>query len=290
MTSPKLHHYVPRFYLARFAVQNDHFWVWDKHTEKVFQTKPYAVAAEKHFYRVPDLIGTEHDPLFLERELSELERSASRITNIWIDSFDQLQPMDRFPVSLEDRRQMAIYISVQSLRTAEERDILALFAAETGHYKSDISPEEKINLHAHMLCSGGLVEEIAKRIEQSIWIIARNDTETPFWTSDNPVAFKRRDSLMWFKGPGIMALGTYVVFPINPRYVLYCKEPTYWAKLKDFDCCLSPLELTSEMVQHENAGQVFMASRFVISSTKDFSFATEFAKTIGTDIYAPDNS
>jgi hypothetical protein len=41
------------------------------------------------------------------------------------------------------------------------------------------------------------------------------------------------------------------------------------------------------MVEHENAGQVFMAGRFVISPVDDFKFAREFAQTIGTDRYAP---
>jgi hypothetical protein len=289
MTSPKLHHYVPRFYLRRFAVENDRFWVWDKHTGKVFETTPYSVAAEKHFYGAPNLIGTKHDPLIIERQLSELEGNASRITSVWIDTFDLLEPRDRFPLSLDDRRQMSLFISVQLLRTAGERDILTRFLANRGHYNTRISSSETKKQHLQMLRRSGLVETIAEWINQAIWIIARNDSATPFWTSDNPVALKRQDHRMWLKA-GIMGLGSYVVFPISPRYILYCKEPTHWAKLKKFDCCLSPVEITSEMVQHENSGQVFMASRFVISSTKDFSFATEFAKTIGTDFHAPDNS
>ena len=290
MSSPKLHHYVPRFYLKQFADKTGHFWVWNKNTKNVFKGNPYGVAAEKYFYRVPEFIGAEHDTLLLERNLSELEGASAPITNRWIDSFESMQPMDKLLVTPEDRWQMAVFISVQFLRTAEQRDILALFAEKTGHYKSGVSLDEKINLHAQMLYSGGLVEEIAERIDKSIWLFARNDTETPFWTSDNPVSFKTGDNRMWLKGPGIMSDGSYVVYPINPYYVLYCKEPTYWAKLKDLDCCLSPVKLTSEMVEHENAGQVFMATRFVISAKNDFSFAEMFANTIGTDIYAPDNN
>jgi hypothetical protein len=40
------------------------------------------------------------------------------------------------------------------------------------------------------------------------------------------------------------------------------------------------------MVQDENTAQVFMASRFVISNAPAFSHEREFAKKIGTDIYA----
>jgi hypothetical protein len=42
------------------------------------------------------------------------------------------------------------------------------------------------------------------------------------------------------------------------------------------------------MVESENSGQVFMASRFVISPRNNFDRERAFAKTIGTDIYAPD--
>ncbi len=50
------------------------------------------------------------------------------------------------------------------------------------------------------------------------------------------------------------------------------------------------MPLTPSMVEHENAGQVFMATRFVISCNDDFAFADEFVATIGTDIYAAKDS
>jgi hypothetical protein len=52
---------------------------------------------------------------------------------------------------------------------------------------------------------------------------------------------------------------------------------------------VSPIEFTEEMVMHENGGQVFMASRFVVSPNNDFEFAREFSPSIGTDKYASDD-
>lgn len=290
MNTPKLHHYVPQFYLNGFTDQNRHFWAWDKNTKRSFCTTPKRVAAESHFYRVPELIGSEYDPLSLERDMSRLEGRASAILQVWIDALKCMRKKDRLSINQQDRREMATFIAVQFLRTAEQRDILALFACEDGHYETGISRDEKINLHAQMLWNSGLVKAISDRVNHSIWIFARNETPVPFWTSDNPVCFKTGDNRKWLKGPGILSSGSYVVFPITPRYVLYCKEPEYWAKLRDFDCCLSPVELTTEMIEHENAGQVFMASRFVLSPLDNFAFANEFVKTIGTDIYAPEDA
>jgi hypothetical protein len=39
------------------------------------------------------------------------------------------------------------------------------------------------------------------------------------------------------------------------------------------------------MVESENAAQVFMASRFIVSPRRSFDREREFAKTIGTDVY-----
>lgn len=290
MSEPKLHHYVPRFYLKFFCDQSDRFWVWDKNSGKVFRTAPNKVAAGTHFYRVPQFIGTEVDPLFLEKDLASLEAKASTILQICTVLLDTMEPLQYLQMDDEERWVLSSFIAVQFLRTSEQRNILALFALKNGFYKDGFSQEEKLNLHAQMLCSGGLVEDITQRLFDSIWIYARNRTATPFWTSDNPVAFKTGDNRMWLKGPGIFSSGSYVVFPITPSYVLYCKEPKYWSALSELDSCLSPVDLTDEMVQHENAGQVFMATRHVLSISNEFSWANEFVKSIGTDIYAPNDS
>jgi hypothetical protein len=160
-------------------------------------------------------------------------------------------------------------------------------AQEHGTYKTGVDAEEKINLHARMLCDGDVVPELAARVFESIWLFARNGTTTPFMTSDNPVCIKTGDNRMWLKGPGILSLGTYVVFPLSPSVVLYCKEPNHWRKLKDVDTCVSPVDFTSDMVDHENSGQAFMATRFVMSPTEDFAFIHSFLPSIGTDLYAP---
>jgi hypothetical protein len=41
------------------------------------------------------------------------------------------------------------------------------------------------------------------------------------------------------------------------------------------------------MVESENTGQVFMATRFVFSNVNDFEKARDFADAIKTDRYAP---
>ena len=49
MSEPKLHHYVPRFYLGRFTDASGYLWIWDRDQDRIFRTKPNRVAAEKDF-------------------------------------------------------------------------------------------------------------------------------------------------------------------------------------------------------------------------------------------------
>jgi hypothetical protein len=288
MSAPKLHHYVPRFHLRRFQDATSNLWVFDKETQRAFRTTPKRIAAERHFYRVTDVIGTECDPLFLEREFSSLEGSVSTLTEHWLTTARAVRPARSVGVTSAGRHDMALYIALQYLRTMEQREILAAFAVEEGTYPMGISADEKANLHATMLWNSSLVHDIALRVYESIWVFGRNLSSTPFMTSDNPVCVKTPDNRMWLKAPGILSSGTYFVFPLSPDILLYCKEPKHWAKVRQYDTCVSPVDFTEEMVQHENSGQVFMASRFVISCDDDFGFVREFLPSIGTEMYAPE--
>jgi hypothetical protein len=76
------------------------------------------------------------------------------------------------------------------------------------------------------------------------------------------------------------------LFPMAPDIIMYCyPKESPWEMLDRFDCCLSPVVFTEGMVESENTGQVFMATRFVISSRDGFDQERDFAKSIGTDLY-----
>jgi hypothetical protein len=285
MNVPKLHHYVPQFYLKRFADEKGRLWIWDKTKDVSFHTRPASVAAEKHFYRMLDLAEAGHDPLTMEKQFSDLEGEVSAVTDQWLNWFKDLRPGKKIRLSKANREIVSLYVALQYLRTADTRDILcALSEAKIGG--ENLSSEERTRFHTTLLWNEEIVHSIAGRIKNSIWVFGRNGTDTPFLTSDNPVAFKTPDNRQWLK-VGILSRGMYVVFPLSPMIVMYCYERKYWAKLAKFDACISPVNFNKGMVDHENSGQVFMASRFVISPTNDFRYEREFAKSIGTDLYAP---
>ena len=86
LNEPKLHHYVPRFYLNNFCDSSSRLWVWDKISRKVYPSSPKNVAAGTHFYRIPEFIGSDVDPLFLEKDLAALEARTAAI-------FEEVMPL-----------------------------------------------------------------------------------------------------------------------------------------------------------------------------------------------------
>ncbi len=286
MNVPKLHHYVPQFYLRRFADASGQLWLWDRHRDRVFRTSPSGVAAENNFYWHEELAALGHDPLIMEKQFSQLEGEVATITEQWLGWLREMKPTEKIDVPEVNRELVAQYTALQFLRTADARDILSAFA-EQKVYGKLVSEAEKRLLHLDMLWNGSIFKALTERIKNATWLFGRNMTATPFITSDNPVAFRRGDNAMWLK-IGMYSDGTYSVFPMAPDIVMYChpKEPP-WDKLGRFDCCPSPVTFTEEMVESENTGQVFMASRFVISVRDGFDREREFAKTIGTDLYEP---
>lgn len=284
MTDPRRHHYVPQFHQRRFTGADGRLWVWDKSADRVFQTTPGSIAVEADFYRLHELEKRGRDPFIMEKRLSGMEGQMSLITEHWLGWLRTVAPGERIEIPPPNRDIVSRFMAVQFLRTADTRDVLGAIQA-TYHPDKLLSKEERTGLHTELMWELAIVDLIAGHIREAIWIFARNTTSTPFTTSDNPVAFRTKDNAMWLK-VGFVAEGTYAVYPLAPDIVMFCHEREYWKKIAQLDGCLSPFSLTDEMVQSENSGQVFMASRFVISPINDFAFAREFAKTIGTDTYA----
>lgn len=285
MTTPKLHHYVPQFHLRRFADERGGLWAWDKRSDFIFRTSPGGIAAEKQFYRLTQYEADGHDPLTMEKQLSEMEGEVSLITNQWLEWLPEMQPLDKLPIPRINRWIVARYLAVQILRTLDTRELLSAMVALDRC--EPVDAREARVLHTELIWDPRVVDRFAKRFMRSVWIFARNNSATPFVTSDNPVAFRSPDNRQWLRSL-VLVPGAYLVFAISPGVVLYCHPCVRpFRRLGEFADCLSPLVLDDGMIESENSGQVFMASRFVLSNRPDFEAERAFAPTIGTNIHAP---
>jgi hypothetical protein len=271
--------------MRRFTDSAGRLWVWDKLSDVIFAANPNRIAAETNFYRIQELEDHGHDPLTMEKQFAELEHEVALITAQWMGWLRDCEPEDRIEIPEANREIVALHIALQHLRTADKRDLLKAFA-EQRVYKRTLTKEEASELHTYMLWREDSFRSLQKRIQECSWLFARNDTAIPFVTSDNPLLFKTGDNRMWVK-VSIFSEGTYAVYPLAPDLIMYCHpREGRWAPIEKFDATLSPVQFTNDMVEHENNGQVFSASRFVLSKTNDFAFARAFAPTIGTDIHA----
>lgn len=285
MTSAKLHHYVPQFHLRRFTDDNGRLWAWDKQADRVFQTSPGGIAAETQFYRLTQYEAEGHDPLLLEKQLADMEGEVALITDQWLGWLQRLKPLDKVWMPRINRWIVARFLAIQVLRTLDTRELLAaIVERDRGEAVDDREARE---LHTELIWDMRAVRNLTKRFMRSSWVFARNDTATPFVTSDNPVSFRTPDNRQWRRSV-VLVPGAYVVFALSPMVMLYCHPRVgNFRALGKFNGRVSPVALTDEMVESENTGQVFMASRFVLSNRSNFDAERAFAPTIGTDTYAP---
>jgi hypothetical protein len=267
------HHYVPRFYLARFVDEDGYLWVFDKLSGRMFRKLPEKIGGENRFYTLTEL-PSGADPETLEKQLAGIECQTRNIISCWLR---QVQSSTTIEIPKVNREIISRFLAIQLLRIAEARTQIVQFA-ELVKRDPAYSPEaDARNLHIRMFWDEKLTNKIARQIKQCIWVFAKNDSDRPFFTSDHPVLIKSFDSEQWILGPRVFDPGMYVVFPLSPQWILYCKEPRHWKKVARFDKSVSPVTFTPDMVDHENSGQIGMSSRFVFASTSNFEFAREYS-------------
>jgi hypothetical protein len=283
VSDPKLHHYVPQFHLRRFADPRGKVWVWDKTRDRTFRAAPTNIAAEQQFYRLIDFEGLGHDPLTMEKQFSDLEGEVAKITDQWLEWLPAMAPAETVPIPEVNREIVSLHLALQYLRTSDTRDILAALARSDG--VDEVSVEERRRLHLELLWDQPTVQRLTASFSQATWVFAVNSTDTPYQTSDNPIAFRTADRRRWVR-MGAGARDAYATFPLSPTVMMsaFPQDPPFDA-LTRFADCRSPVPVSAEMVESDNTGQVFMATRFVVSPRDDFAAAKAFAPTIGTDNY-----
>jgi hypothetical protein len=131
-----------------------------------------------------------------------------------------------------------------------------------------LSATEQRHLHTTLLWDEPTFRTITEHFCNSTWVFGRNETPIPFVTSDNPVTFRTPDNRQWVKA-GVWTKGVCAAYPLSPAFILFCHDKEHWRALQQYDCSISPVVFTDEMVESENSGQVFMATRFVFSNVNN---------------------
>lgn len=151
MNVPRLHHYVPQFYLRRFSDRDGYLWVWDKEKDRVFKTTPKSIAAESDFYKLHEVADKGADPMMMEKHFAELEADVAAITGQWLDWIPTRQPNRKIPIPKGNRWLVSMYIALQFFRTADTKDIITRLEGLGGG--QELPDDDRYGIYATYLSS-----------------------------------------------------------------------------------------------------------------------------------------
>ena len=237
----KMHHYVPRSYLARFANDGGFLHIYDRSSRKFRKQRPKEVMKINSYYR-QEWAPPGIDPNAFETTLGEWLESVSK------DSIDRL--IDS-PNSLtdQDTANLLTYIELQRIRVPRQAEIAkelmrsvilrvappdALDAIAAGEVVLTIKDSARFN---YMRMSIGKLHPWFGRME---WEVFAAESGAAFVTTDSPVSFYNSRTPPPAE-PGLGLAGTMVFFPLGSRIALIMRHAEYREQQS-----ISPLDVLPE--------------------------------------------
>lgn len=221
------HHVVPRFYLQRFAL-NDQVAVRDTQDEqwRISSTRDLAI---RNFYTFHHVDGYLDDSF--EHMLSQIEGAAHRLLNERLNAFAKQRHF-----TPEEREVIDCFVAFQMVRGPEQRRIVELTADAYGKLLSEgrvprdeleeteFVPHQNEHLRTLGIRSSRLKEELARRPTSIV-----TTAKPGFITCDEPVLLVgkgmvggRRGRLVGVRG---LANAPGVILPLDPRTLLMYGPP-----------------------------------------------------------------
>lgn len=229
MSGPKRHHYVPNWYLRRFADKKRRVRVYSRVTGKTHLANTINAAVQSGFYALPAEDGGID--LSAEKMLAELEGTAKAALERVVSG--------SFPPSPEDRAVLSLFIANLMVRTPEFRDSnLAMIEslrddlASAGVGPGQITEVfERSGIAAPTVRESvewmfGVTGSIAPYLHARSWVLGRTPNRGVI-TSDHPVVVYKQQKRTAFRGAGV-ANADQVHFPIDPSTVLLLVHPNFW--------------------------------------------------------------
>jgi hypothetical protein len=214
---PKRQHYVPRFLLKEFGSGKKHrLYAYDKQTDRVFQTNPEKVAAENGFYD----FTFEGSAFTAEPAMGSLEAATAPVVKR-INREESLASLTD-----EERRLLSVFVAVQYTRTRNFRDSLSDLSRQMAEWLRgvgagveglEMTEEDAAAMSVQMALDAN---ELAPFIYDKAWLLLKNPTATPFYTSDNPVTFQNLNDFGRYGNIGLAVPGIEIYLPLGSRLCL----------------------------------------------------------------------
>lgn len=257
---PKQQHYVPRFLLKEFGSGKKHrLYAYDKQTDRVFQTNPEKVAAENGFYD----FTLEGSTFTAEPAMGSLETATAPVLKRIIREESLASLTD------EERRLLSLFVAVQYTRTRNFRDTLSDLSQRMVEWLRGIGADAEglemtEDAAAAMSVQMALeADELAPFIYDKAWLLLKNPTPTPFYTSDNPVTFQNLDDFGPYGNIGLAVPGIEIYLPLGSRLCLSMICRTREEQVRDVLRQAEPFPRTLPQMDRALASRAHQARRLV---------------------------
>jgi hypothetical protein len=284
----KNQHTAPRCYLRGFADRQGWFHYFDKQAQRADRVNVKSATAFDYFYdfEPSTLQNPADDPQWVETTFSLLEKRFKEV----LDGF--IAEAKAGEVSVDTANEMAHYVAIQWMRTKGFRDtLLELDKKSKQAFLDQLYAENHPGMrpgkftpgkgyaeafHAQSIFDGDQIFDFAEMFWNLLWVVGRNRTDKPLYTSDDPVARKQHPIENRSSGPLPLAVGIEYVFPLNSEFALVMMDRRMFHSFKDSE--RKTLEFTAEDVERYNAMQVMNSTQYVFCEKKDFELAERLCK------------
>ncbi|MBP0010559.1 DUF4238 domain-containing protein [Roseofilum sp. Belize Diploria] len=150
------------------------------------------------------------------------------------------------------------HIPVSSLKLASEMSVITVLSMQHKLHNEQIAL-------SHYGTFQKRVGDLSKILQRHKWSLGINQTDIPFYISDNPVARSPYSA-------GYGSEGVEILFPLNPKFILILRDKKH-PKATEHDGKIVTLS-TSEILAY-NAAQVYCSERFVYCQKNEFELAKQ---------------
>ena len=235
-SKPKIHHFVPRSYLARFTDDEGFLHVFDRSSDQFRRQRPKEIMRINSYYRQA-WVPAGVDPDILEKGLGEwLEADAKDCIDRLIRSPSQLDDIDTATLlRYIELQRIRVPRQAQSAKELMRNLILRLASPEAtaairaGEVLLTIKDSARFD-YMRMLI--GQLDPWFGRMD---WEVIEAEKGSAFVTTDSPVSFYNEKFFPPIE-PGLALAGTIVFFPLSSRHMLLMRHPEYAG-----DSAVSPL-------------------------------------------------
>ncbi len=273
----KSQHYVPQLYLRNFTNHTGMMFCYDKVSDKVKSVSTKAAAKETYFYEIPTV------------EMNAIEKFLGKIEDAWKPLIsDLIKSADSGSLTDGQIDEFSPFLVMQWMRTKTFRDFVREAVNKNWQSIGDTTLEvnnmpgkvkismQEVTLpavHAEQMFDASMLQIMADSLLWHYWVVGKNDTDQPFYTSDHPVVRRAHCQNDERKMLGARDPGIEYAFPLDSSHILLILERTHFAEWKQYNNKCRPLTL--EQVQDYNGLQVMRSCQRVYCAKDDFSVARQ---------------